>query len=523
MESENDYRMIFESSPLGIIYFDENGMITFCNEKLTSILDMQKKDIFGSNMTDIFTDEDMQNVIETALSGKSIHHQINFHPPGKDDAIEIELYCSPGTSGQGSPHGTVCILQDVTSRVELQNALKLDEYRLEALLELEQMTEAPMQQIADFVHEQAVRLTQSTIGYIAFLNEDESLLTMHTWSNSVMHECTIPDKKFVYPVEKIGLWGEPIRQRKPIIVNDYIAPDPLKKGFPPGHVEMFNYLTIPVFEGERIVATAGVGNKDGDYDRSDVRQLTLLMQGLWNLMQRRESIENLRDHADQLKKSNEMKDLFTDILRHDLLNPAGIIKGYTDILLESEEDEERMKILQTIDRNNEKLIEMIKSAASFAKLDTIENIEFKDMDIALMLKKIVESLKLQIDERGMDIEVIPNSAYMAKVNPMIEEVFVNLLSNAIKYSPEKERVIIDILDSGDEWKVTVTDFGPGIADEDKPKLFERFKRVDKSGVKGTGLGLAIAKKITELHGGHIGVEDNPAAKGSVFWVTVKKA
>jgi PAS domain S-box-containing protein len=127
--------MIFESSPLGIIYFDENGMITFCNEKLTSILDMQKKDIFSSNMNDIFTDEDMQNVIETALSGKPIHHQINFHPPGKDDAIEIELYCSPGTSGQGTSHGTVCILQDVTSRVELQNALKLDEYRLEALLE----------------------------------------------------------------------------------------------------------------------------------------------------------------------------------------------------------------------------------------------------------------------------------------------------------------------------------------------------------------------------------------------------
>jgi signal transduction histidine kinase len=201
-----------------------------------------------------------------------------------------------------------------------------------------------------------------------------------------------------------------------------------------------------------------------------------------------------------------MKDLFTDILRHDLLNPAGIVKGYTDILLESEEDEERMKILKTIDRNNEKLIEMIRSAASFAKLDTIENIEFKDMDIALMLRKIVENLKLQIDERGMDIEVRPDSAYMAKVNPMIEEVFVNLLSNAIKYSPEKERVIIDILDSGDEWKVTVTDFGPGIADEDKPKLFERFKRVDK-----------------ELHGGHIGVENNPAAKGSVFWVTVKKA
>ena len=109
------------------------------------------------------------------------------------------------------------------------------------------------------------------------------------------------------------------------------------------------------------------------------------------------------------------------------------------------------------------------------------------------------------------------------VNPVIEEVFANLLSNAIKYSPIEGKIIIDIIDEGEDWKVKVTDFGEGISDDDKPKLFERFKRVEKGAIKGTGLGLAIVKRLISLHGGTVGIEDNPAGQGSVFWVTMKKA
>ena len=66
-----------------------------------------------------------------------------------------------------------------------------------------------------------------------------------------------------------------------MITNDYAAPNPYKKGYPEGHVEIRRHLNIPVFDGDRIVAVAGVGNKDEDYDESDVRQLTLLMNGMW--------------------------------------------------------------------------------------------------------------------------------------------------------------------------------------------------------------------------------------------------
>ena len=82
-------------------------------------------------------------------------------------------------------------------------------------------------------------LTSSTIGYLAFVNEDETVLTMHSWSKTAMAACAIIDKPIVYPVATTGLWGEAVRQRKPVITNDYQVPNPLKKGHPEGHVECF--------------------------------------------------------------------------------------------------------------------------------------------------------------------------------------------------------------------------------------------------------------------------------------------
>jgi len=101
-----------------------------------------------------------------------------------------------------------------------------------------------------------------------------------------MQRCGITDPPLVYAMEKTGLWGEVVRQRRPIITNDYAAPNPWKKGFPMGHVEVRRHMNIPVIEGTHIVAVAGVGNKEEPYDDADVRQMTLLMDGMWKLVQR---------------------------------------------------------------------------------------------------------------------------------------------------------------------------------------------------------------------------------------------
>src|SRR5262249_61801278 len=169
--------------------------------------------------------------------------------------------------------------EGTADRVQATGALRLDESRLQALLRLSEMAEAPEQQVTDFVLEEAIRLTGSQIGYLAFVSEDETVLTMHAQSKTAMAQCAKEQKPVECVVANTGLWGEAVRQRRPVITNDDAAPSPWKKGTPPGHVALARHMSIPVFDGSRIVALAGGGNKEGPYRDSDVRRLRGVVEG----------------------------------------------------------------------------------------------------------------------------------------------------------------------------------------------------------------------------------------------------
>lgn len=239
--------------------------------------------------------------------------------------------------------------------------------------------------------------------------------------------------------------------------------------------------------------------------------------------ERRVMEQKLEQYAAELKHSNEMKDLFTDILRHDLLNPAGVVKGYADLLLEMETDIKKLQYLMNISRSNQKLIYLVEDAASYTKLDTIEDITLEKMDLRNIVVNIIESMGLQISEKHAIISFSSSGSYPAMVNPLVEQVFLNFLSNALKYGPYGGNITIDIVDAGDSWKVCFADEGEGIPEESKQAVFERFTRLKAGAIKGSGLGLAIAQRIVELHGGKLGVIDNPKGKGSVFWASFPKA
>jgi PAS domain S-box-containing protein len=247
--------------------------------------------------------EDLPSVRETLATALST--------PGKEVIVQYRLckpdgtmlwICSKGSAylqadGRVAAFGTTT---DITARKRAEEAAKVNEARANALLELSQMTDRSAAEIANHAMESAIRLTGSTIGCIAFTNEDETVLTMHYWSNSAMQQCAMIDKPLVYPVKDTGLWGEAIRQRKAVITNDYAAPNPLKKGTPPGHVPITRHMNIPVFDGGRIVAVAGVGNKQEEYQDDDVRQLTLFMDGMWRILCRKRAEEALRKNEAML-------------------------------------------------------------------------------------------------------------------------------------------------------------------------------------------------------------------------------
>jgi PAS domain S-box-containing protein len=219
------------------------------------------------------------------------------------------------------------------ARDELQRRVaetRFNEARLEAVLQLGHMADASLKQITDFALEQAVALTKSKIGYLSFMNEDETVLTMHSWSKEAMTECAMSDKPLLYPLATTGLWGEAARQRKPIVTNDYAAPSPWKKGLPEGHVALTRHMNVPILDAGRVVVVAGVGNKEEDYNESDVRQLTLLMESMWALLQRQRAQSELQQHRDHLEQLVTER---TEALRQSEEKHRGLLEACPDAII----------------------------------------------------------------------------------------------------------------------------------------------------------------------------------------------
>jgi PAS domain S-box-containing protein len=197
----------------------------------------------------------------------------------------------------GNVIGVMGTFEDITERKQADQVLRLNAERMEALLQLNQMTGATLEEITSFAFEAAVKVTRSKLGYLAFMNEDETVMTMQLWSRDALAECKVPGVPGIpriYPVETTGLWGEAVRQRRPIITNDYAAANPWKKGTPEGHPHLTRHMNLPVIAGGKIVLVAGVGNKEEDYNEGDVNQLTLLMEGMWRLIERKRAEEEIR-------------------------------------------------------------------------------------------------------------------------------------------------------------------------------------------------------------------------------------
>ncbi|SHK59398.1 PAS domain S-box-containing protein [Desulfatibacillum alkenivorans DSM 16219] len=186
-----------------------------------------------------------------------------------------------------------------------------EESRLKTLVDLSAMTEAPLDEIVHFVLDEAVRLTKSQMGYLAFMDEEQAVLTIQAWSKNAMELCAMEDKPMVYKVEETGLWGEAFRQKKPIVTNDYSVPNPAKKGLPAGHAPIKRHMNLPVIVRGKVAAIAGVANKKEPYDETDVRQFTLLMQGMWRLVEEQRNKASLENelHESERKLATLMNNL----------------------------------------------------------------------------------------------------------------------------------------------------------------------------------------------------------------------
>lgn len=187
------------------------------------------------------------------------------------------------------------IARDITASKKSQEMELQHLARLKSLVDISQYQADTIQDLLDYALSEAIQLTESKLGYVYHYDEETRQFILNSWSRGVLQECSIRNPATIYELDKTGIWGEAIRQRKPIINNNFTLHHPLKKGYPEGHAKLFKFMTIPIFKDSQIIAVVGVANKDQDYEEKDVLQLTLLMDSVWKMVERKKSEKTLAE------------------------------------------------------------------------------------------------------------------------------------------------------------------------------------------------------------------------------------
>jgi PAS domain S-box-containing protein len=321
-QAHETLRATLDAAPVAILDLDREGRVkSLWNPAAEKMLGWRRDEVLGRYLPSIPEDskEERDRFRKWARSGRPILGKDVVRRRKDGSLIEYSIYAAPEYDARGKVMGNIAVLVDITERKRAEEAIKLNEARLAGLLRISQYQAESIQELLNYALEEAIALTASKMGFIYLFDDNSQQLTLNTWSSEVKWESTITDPQTIYRLEDIGIWGEAVRQGRPMVVNDFLASHPLQEGYPAGQAP-HKFLTIPVFANKRIVAVVGVAKKAADYDEADVLQLTLMMDAVWKIVERRQAEEELQAAA---HKWQTTFDAITDAVF--LLDPEGTI------------------------------------------------------------------------------------------------------------------------------------------------------------------------------------------------------
>ncbi|MGA9120011.1 MAG: PAS domain S-box protein [Bacteroidota bacterium] len=325
-----------------ITQVDTHGVCEYASPSHLKVLGYQPDALMGQSLLPLIYPADRTGMLAVfrrlyreATSGTA---EYRFRKSG-GGWIWVESLINPLLDDAGKVTGFVVGSLDVTQRKKADEALRLNEARLEGLVSLNQMFDASTQRIAEFALEEGVRLTRSEIGFVGFLSPDGNTIESVIWSKRSQELCGLQESDPIAMLSPSGMFRHAILRREPVIYNQLSGRGPGIAPLPGRHVPIDRFMCIPVFDGENVLAIAGVGNKEEEYDTSDARQLTLLFEGMVVHMQ--------RQHAQQeLRKSLEEKEILLKEVHHRVKNNLQIISSLLSLQLGHVQDSSIAQLLR---------------------------------------------------------------------------------------------------------------------------------------------------------------------------------
>jgi signal transduction histidine kinase len=232
--------------------------------------------------------------------------------------------------------------------------------------------------------------------------------------------------------------------------------------------------------------------------------------------------KQLKDHADDLKRSNEALENFALIASHDLQEPLRKIISFGDRIQQNVPMEDReSSYMERVQSATTRMQTFIEDLLEFSKINSKPR-EFKLIDLNEVIAEVLSDLETRIEQTGakVNIETLPT---ILADGFQVRQLFLNLLSNAMKFHKEDSPPMVEInsqLTPEGFWKISIKDNGVGFDAQHAGKILQPFQRLNgRSEYEGSGMGLAICDKIVERHNGFIDVESSPG-KGSTFYISL---
>ncbi|SDH32054.1 PAS domain S-box protein [Propionivibrio dicarboxylicus] len=556
-----DTQFAMDKVGIGITWADPvTGRFLYANDTHANILGYSVEEMLGLGISDIDPNVPADRLPQVA---EQIRRQgvVKFETEhrAKSGALipaEMTIYYHSDEDGQAPRY--IAFMTDITRRKENEAALiaakqsaeaaaesmgilvrqleaanlrlSKSDQRLTALFEMSQ--KAPMLGEIELLRmgvDEAVRLTDSQIGYVHFVNEDQETIALQTWSSGTLEACSAAYDDH-YPVSAAGVWADTVRFLRPVIHNDYPGLAN-KKVTPEGHAPLLRHAGIPVVDGGKVRLLMGVGNKTSEYDDADVNQLQLIGNDLWSIVVRRRAERALEEARRLAESATVAKSAFLANMSHEIRTPLNAITGMVHLIRRSGVSALQEDRLNRIERAGQHLLEIINDILDLSKIEAGKfTLEEAETQLGSVIENVSSILGMQAQKKNLRIVVdnrLPDRCRYLGDATRLQQGLLNYGSNAIKFSEQGEVTVrVFVTESGrqaDLIRFEVEDRGIGIEQERLRRLFNAFEQADNSTTRrygGTGLGLAITRKLAQLMGGEAGATSE-AGKGSLFWFTAR--
>lgn len=270
---------------------DAAGRLCYVNDEACRVLRYTREELLGLHVPDVDPSFPAERWPAHWEEVKTRHAMLfDGHHRTKDGRLVPVEISANYLEHRGTSY-VLALVRDITERRrhEAVNASRLHLVQFSQTHSLDELLEETLNE--------AEKLTGSTLGFYHLMEEDQVTLTRQAWSTRTKAApCRAEGGREHGPITEAGVWADCVRQRRPVVHNDYPALTD-KKGLPPGHAEVRRELVVPVFRGETISAVLGVGNKPTDYDERDVEVISLVASLAREIAERKRVEEALQASA----------------------------------------------------------------------------------------------------------------------------------------------------------------------------------------------------------------------------------